>query len=176
MDILIQLIGILGVLASIISFQCKKHRSIMLFRSLNELFFAVQYLLLGAYTGMFMNILSSTRNFIFSKRVADGKKNTVPVIIFSALFLIFGLCTWQGPKSIMVVIAKILSSLAYGNKNPAVIRKITFVTSASWLIYNYSVFSIAGVICEALTLISIIVGIIRLDIFPALQKKKEPTA
>lgn len=83
-----------------------------------------------------------------------------------------GVAAWQGPKSILIIIAKILSTIAYGNKNTTVVRAIIFVTSTSWLVYNYMVFSIAGVICEAFTLVSLIAGVIRLDIIPRLKKNK----
>lgn len=75
MDIIIQLIGGLGIIASIISFQCKKHNSILLFRTLNEFIFAIQYFLLGAYTGMAMNLVGCVRNIIFTKQILQNKKN-----------------------------------------------------------------------------------------------------
>ncbi len=172
MDIIIQVIGGLGIIASVISFQCKDHRSILIFRTLNESIFALQYFLLGAYTGMIMNIVGSVRNVIFKRRVAVGKKTTVPIIFFSVMFVIFGIVFWQGPKSILIIIAKVLSTAAYGNKNPSIVRGIILITSTSWLIYNYAVFSIAGVLCEAFTLVSIIIGMIRLDIIPRFSKKE----
>ena len=172
MDIVIQLIGGFGILASIISFQCKKHNTILLFRTLNEFIFAVQYFLLGAYTGMIVNLVGCARNIIFAKQISKNKKTTVSVIIFSITFVVFGLAVWQGPKSLLIIVAKVLSTLAYGNKNTTIVRSIIFVTSTSWLIYNYCVFSIAGMLCEAFTLLSLIIGIIRLDIMPVLYKTK----
>ena len=172
MDVLVQCIGGLGILASLISFQCKKHSSILRFRTFNEILFAFQYLMLGAYTGGAMNIIGCVRNILFSKQVAKGKKTTVATVVFSIIFVIFGILTWQGAKSVLIIVAKVLSTVAYGNKNTTVVRSIIFVTSMSWLIYNYSVFSIAGVVCEAITLISLVVGIVRLDIMPRIAKKK----
>lgn len=168
----VQLIGIFGILASLISFQCKKHNSILCFRTFNEALFALQYLLLGAYTGGAMNIIGCVRNVLFARQVAKGKRTTAATVVFSIIFVIFGILTWQGAKSVLIIVAKVLSTVAYGNKNTTVVRSIIFVTSMSWLIYNYSVFSIAGVVCEAITLISLVVGIIRLDIMPRIAKKK----
>lgn len=170
MEIFIQLIGGIGVLASVISFQQKKHNSILFFRTLNESFFALQYFLLGAYTGMTMNLIGCVRNILFSKQVEKGKKTTATASVFCVLFFALGMVAWQGPKSILIIVAKILSTIAYGNKNTTIVRSFIFVTSTSWLIYNYCVFSIAGVICEAFTLVSLIIGVIRLDIIPRLKK------
>lgn len=170
MNLIIQLIGGLGIIASIISFQCKNHKSIMLFRTLNEFIFAIQYFLLGAYTGMAVNLVGCVRNQVFSMQVSKEKKTTVSVIIFSIFFVIFGFATWQGPKSILIIFAKVLSTLAYGNKNTTFVRGSILLTSTCWLIYNSFVFSVAGVLCEAFTLVSLIVGIIRFDIAPAVSK------
>ena len=172
MDIIIQLIGGLGIIASIISFQCKKHNSILFFRSLNEFIFAIQYFLLDAYTGMAVNLIGCIRNIVFTKQISKNKKTTISTIVFSLSFFIFGVFTWQGAKSILIIIAKILSSVAYGNKNTSIVRAIIFITCTSWLIYNYFVFSIAGMICEAFTLISLIIGVIRLDIIPRITKNQ----
>lgn len=172
MDIIIQIIGGFGILASIISFQCKKHNLILFFRTLTEFIFAIQYFLLGAYTGMIVNLVGCVRNLVFTKQISHNKKTTISVIIFSVMFIVFGLASWQGPKSILIIIAKVLSTLAYSNKNTTFVRSIIFVTSTSWLIYNCCVFSIAGVLCESFTLLSLIIGIIRLDIIPALSNKK----
>lgn len=170
MNLVIQLIGGLGVVASIISFQCKKHSSILFFRTLNEFIFAIQYFLLGAYTGMSMNLVGCIRNIIFINQVKNNKKTIVSSTIFCIMFFVFGLVSWQGKKSILIIFAKILSTIAYGNKNTTVVRIIIFLTSTSWLIYNYCIFSIAGIICEAFTLVSLIVGIIRFNIIPLLSK------
>ena len=172
MDFIIQLIGGLGIIASIISFQCKKHNSILIFRTLNEGIFALQYFLLGAYTGMAMNLVGCIRNIIFTKQIMQNKKTTTTTIVFGILFLLFGIFTWQGIKSIIIIMAKMLSTIAYGNKNTTIVRAILFITCSSWLIYNYYVFSIAGVLCEGFTLISLIIGVIRLDVIPALSNKK----
>ena len=176
MDVAVQLIGGFGILASLISFQCKKHNSILCFRTLNEAIFAIQYLMLGAYTGAVMNVIGCFRNMIFTKQISKGKRTTVATVIFAVIFFVFGILTWQGVKSILIIVAKMLSTVAYGNKNTTVVRSIIFITCTSWLIYNYCVFSVAGVICEAFTLISLLIGIIRLDIMPRLTKKKAVTA
>ena len=169
MQTTIELIGALGIIASIISFQCKKHNSILLFRTLNEFLFAIQYFLLGAFTGMAMDLVGCARNIIFTKQVEKGKKTTTSTVVFSILFFAFGIFTWQGAKSILIIIAKILSTLAYGNKNTTIVRVIIFITSSSWLVYNYFVSSYAGMLCEIFTLVSLIIGIIRLDIIPHLK-------
>ena len=173
LDIVIQLIGGLGIVASIAAFQFKKHGTVLVFRTLNEVFFAVQYFLLAAYTGAAASVIGVARNLIFKRRVEKGKETTPYIVVFSLLFLLFGILTWEGPKSILIIVAKVLSTVSYGNKNTTVIRVIGLVTTTSWLVYNWVVFSIAGVLCEAFTLVSLITGILRLDLLP--RRKPQET-
>lgn len=163
-NIVTEIVGILGIIAAVLAFQCKKHKNLMIFRTANELLFAIQYGMLGAFTGMAMNILGSTRNITFAYMV-DHKKNTIPArVIFSALITAFILFTWEGPKSLLSGISKIITTFAYGSSKTSLVRLLTIITSSSWLIYNLLVKSYAGVVCEILTLISIVMGIIRIDI------------
>ena len=72
-DIIIQSIGGIGLLCAVIAFQCKQHKNVMLFRTLNEIFFAIQYFCLASYTGVAMNLIGSARNIIFEIRVKKEK-------------------------------------------------------------------------------------------------------
>lgn len=163
-EIFIQVLGIIGIIASILSFQCKDHKRLMILRTVNEMFFAVQYGLLGAFTGMLMNLIGSTRNLVFAKMVEQKKDTKAMRVLFSVLFLVFVFFTWDGFKSILVGVAKVISTIAYGCNNTFIVRVLVLFTSSSWLIYNLSVGSLAGAVCEALTLISIVVALIRIDL------------
>ena len=164
MEFIIQTLGLLGIISSIISFQCKKHKPLMIFRTGNELFFALQYFFLDAYTGMAMNIIGCIRNIIFAKMVTKNKNTVSARIVFSILFLVFSFVTWAGFKSILIAVAKVLSSFAYGSSNTAFVRIMILITSVSWFAYNLIVKSYAGCICEFLTICSIIVGILQIDL------------
>lgn len=169
-NILLQGIGVLGVIASILSFQCRKHKPLVMLRSTNEFLFAIQYAMLGAYTGMAMNLVGVVRNLIFAKMVEKDKNTTFMSIFFSAMFLVFACFTWSGVKSILIGFAKVVSTFAYGSSKTSVVRILIFFTSAAWFIYNFLVKSYAGCICEFFTLCSIVVGIVRLDIMKLSKK------
>ena len=168
--VLVQGLGVLGIAASVIAFQCKKHKSIMIFRTANESFFAIQYGLLGAFTGMAMNIVGSIRNLIFARLVEKGK-STMPLrFVFSAAFVAFAIFTWDGVKSILVGVAKVVSTFAYGSSDTGVVRVLVLATTLTWWVYNLLVGSIAGVICETFTIVSIVVSLFRYGFRP----KTEP--
>ena len=171
MDIVIQIIGFLGIGLSLFSFRFKKHKHILLFRTINEMIFIIQYFLLGAFSGVFLNILGCIRNSIFSRRVEKNKDTKVLMIVFSLLFTAFGILTFEGIESIVLILAKVLSTVAYGNKNTTVLRIISFLTHIGYLLYNAAVFSLAGMLSDTLILISLFVAIARFDVYPKLKEK-----
>lgn len=161
--IIFQIIGFVGLLFSVLAFQCRSHKGIMIFRTLGELTFALQYFLLGAYTGGAMNLVGATRNALFASLVAHGRTTLPCQILFSTFFVAFGIVTWQGCISIPVICAKVVTTVAYGIKNPKILRLLTFPTSVCWLVYNICSRSLAGVLCELFTCLSLIIAFIRID-------------
>ncbi len=170
-ELFVQLLGYAGLFFAVLAFQCKKHKRVMLFRTLNELFFAVQYFCMGTYTGVVMNVVGSARNISFSLCVEKGKSTKFLQILFSALFFILGLLTSEGWVSLMIISAKIVTTIAYSIKNTRYIRLLTLPTSACWLAYNAVCGSTAGILCEIFTIASILTAIVRLDIMPRFKKQ-----
>lgn len=163
-SIMIHMIGLVGMMFNFVAFQCKKHSNIMIYKTTCEVIFAVQYFLFGAYVGTAMNIVGSVRNLVFAYLVAKGKTTKHFQCIFSVLFMVFGIFTWQGYVTLFMIAAKIVTTVAYGLHRNNILRLLTLPTSVCWLIYNYSSHSYEGALCEAFTVVSIITAIIRIDI------------
>ena len=185
-EIIVQTIGFLGTAFMLIATQFNTHGKIMIFKTLGSFSFCVQYLLMGAYTGMVMDIVGTIRNIVFAYNVRKDKSNKFWIFFFSTITVGAGVATlvltWStlvervswlagGNSSIALllavlvsiisIIAKLLSTIAYAFKDAHRIRMLTLPTSAGWLIYNVVVFTLAGIINESLTLISIIIAELR---------------
>ena len=171
MQILIRVFGVLGLILSIIPFQFKKHKHIVLCKMASCLAFSTQYFLSGpvAYAGAWMDLISAFRNFLFYKFV-EKKIPTLPVmIIFSVLVLCIGIATWEGWITLLAVIPKLITSISYGIKNEKVLRFVTLPSCLFWVAYNCIVGTYEAAIGDLLTFTSIIIAIYRYDI------KKENT-
>ena len=173
MPIIIQGIGVLALLANFVSFQMKKHHQIMFFRTMNEALFILQYFMLGALSGSVLNIVGCVRNVIFAKQVAKNRRTVFSTVLFCVIFTAFGIATFNGMASIMLIFAKVLSTVAYGNKNTTVVRVVSFITHIAYLIYNISVLSIAGAVGDLVLLVSLVLSISRLDILPRIKKGED---
>ena len=84
-----------------------------------------------------------------------------------------GYSSYGGVKSVMLIFAKVLSAVAYGNKNTTVVRVVSFTTHIAYLAYNLAVFSVAGAVGDAVLLVSLTIGIFRLDLLPHLRKSEK---
>ena len=184
-EFLVQVIGFVGIALNILSVQFNKHWQIMLLKTLGSMTFVLQYILLGAWVGMVMDLIGSIRNVIFTLNVKNGRSNKGWIIAFSIITFIAGLVTiittwdksigyasnWSKDPSIILIIAvsisiisivaKLLTTIAYGFKDPHRIRMINIPSNACWVVYNLVAFSIAGVINDLMCLGSIVIAEIR---------------
>ncbi len=160
--ILIQLIGFCAMAFGILSFQAKRRNTILLMQMTASILWAVQYLLLGAYTGVALNLVSIFRNLFFTKK---GKSRLVDSRLFPiavmTVFFIAGIATYDGAISLFPTAAMMISTIALYITEERSIRLLSLLVSPLWLIYNIKTGALAGAICETITLISIIVALIR---------------
>lgn len=92
-EIIVQLIGIVGIIAGLSALQCNKHSHALMLKMTEEASFGVQYLLLGGYTGAVLNTIGIFRNLIFTypgKRDMQ-KELKYARIILGILFAVLGL-------------------------------------------------------------------------------------
>lgn len=185
MDFFIQAIGFIGIALIIISVQFNVHWKIMLFRTLGSITFVIQYVFLGAWVGMVMDLIGCIRNVIFTYNVRSNKSNLFWIWFFSIFTFIAGVTTialtWEKSIgyasnwstnadvilivavsiSIISIVAKLLTTVAYGFKSPHVIRRLNIPSSACWIVYNVLAFSIAGAVSDLMSLASTIIAEIR---------------
>ncbi len=169
-QIIAQVIGFLGTIMVIFGMQQKQYKHIVICKIGNEFTSSVHYLLLGGWTGMCINLASCFTNGFYYFRIKNGKSTLPFQIAFSIMFVTVGALSWHGYISIFVVIAKLISSVALGIKNPRTIRILNLISNPCWLVYNIYMRSFAGMITDSLVILSVLIAVIRLDI---LGKKKE---
>lgn len=162
-DIIIQAIGFLALLAFMISYQIKSNRALFLIQMAGVVLFALQFMLLGAYSGCLSLFLTAIRNIMMSKYEKVGWiRNKICPVIICILFAVILVFTWAGPISMLAFIASAVSTMYYWTNDARKLRLANlFVSSPCWIIYDLIVGSIGGVISESFTMISIVVSIYR---------------
>ncbi len=179
MYITAQVIGILGMIANIISYQFKSKKNLLLCQFAGSALFAVNMFMLNAVMGGILNILGVVRALVYMKkdsiRIPVWILNTLFLCAYTASYVLLFTVLKADPTvknfilELMPVIGMSIMTLALSGDNSKTVRLVGIANSSCWLTYNCFNFTIGGILCEAFSLVSIISAVIRIDI----KRKKE---
>lgn len=138
---------------------------------LDSFCYFMQYLLLGAFSGAFTNIVGLIRILIFKyKSKYIFFQNKILLYIIIAIYLIIGMLTYNGLVSTLPTLGAIIYTSVLWQEDIKLIRIGTVIMILAYFIYNILVSAYIGAIAEGILLISSILSIIKLDV---LDKNKE---
>lgn len=176
-ELIAQIIGIVAMVFIIFSYQGKKQSSVITMQLVGSLFFGVNYLLLGAYVGALLNVMGVVRAvvFLFKEKLRADKWPWLVgfSLCYIATYVLNFTVLGKAPTvfnlliELLPVVGMVALNIGYMLKDAADVRKCGLVSSPAWLIYNIVIGSWGAILCEVFSLISIVVGIWRLD-----RKKK----
>lgn len=174
LEIVAQVVGIVAMVFNILSYQGKKQSTVITLQLFGASLFAVNFFMLGATIGGIMNIIAAVRAIVFVNKKRLRAESIWWLIAFIILFLTAYVLTFtvfgkaftliNALIELLPVIAMTVSTIGFRNGSAKAIRYWGLIGSPSWLIYNIFNLAIGAIICEVVSLISIIVGIIRYDI------------
>lgn len=161
-EYMVQAIGFLGVALFIVSYQIRSNRALFLCQLMGCIVFCVQFFLMGAYTGAISLIVNIARNLLLIKS-NDWKwaKSQVTLAAIILLLLVMTICTWAGWMSILPFVSVAVTSIGYWTQNAQKIRLSQLFGSPCTLLYDILVHTWGGAVCEAITILSIIISIVR---------------
>ena len=159
----VQALGFVALALQVLSMQAKSYKTMICMTVTSEILFGVQLIFLGAYTGAATNVMAGATNTIYYFCNKSGKKTTVLQFCFSGLFVAVGILTWAGPISLLVIMAKVISTVAHGINKPKFIRISRLISMPMWVVYDGLAGSIGGVINDLLVIASSIIGLVRHD-------------
>ncbi len=153
-----QIIGFVPMVLSYFVFYFNNRKSIITTKAISDLLWTVHFLMLGAYSGAFTNIVCAIRGFIFAQRGKKKWASSIVVPIFFCLFtLSVTLVSWAGFKSLLPVVGSCLGLIGYWCNDPKNIRKFNFPGLVLWLIYGILTLSLSTIICNIVSITSIII-------------------
>ena len=155
-----QSISIIAMVAIILSFQCKSNRRLVVVIGIGALLFAVSYFLLGQPSAAVFNIISVMCSIVCLK---DNLKNKFIFGIIVTLYLAATCFTFNGWWSLVLMAAQLAGSYSIIFRSGTFIRNMRFFfVSPVWLINNTVMcFTVGGIICEIITMLSVVVSFIR---------------
>ena len=158
-----QSFGIISTAFFLFSYQVKSNKSLYLMQAAGCGTFAIQYLLLGAYSGCLSQVFVIVRNLLLSKYNQWAwvrSRAWVPVFIIIAL--IITRLTWNGPLSLIPLLVMISGTIGLWTNNAGLIRLVglTFI-SPPWIVYDCVIGAYSAIINEVLVIVFVLYSIYR---------------
>ena len=155
-----QIVSVIAMMAIILSFQCKSNKKLAFVYGTGATLFAVSYFMLGQPSAALYNIISAIFSIMCLKEKYKTKLNFGIIV---ALFIVATYFTFENWWSLILMSAVIASAYSMMFKSGKFIRNIRFFyISPVWLINNTVMcFTIGGMICEIITMTSVIISFIR---------------
>ncbi len=166
--VLSQVFIIINYVFLVMTYQVKNRKNILIFNFASIIATGISYIFLSAYSGLAMVIVATIRNIIFmidEKKNGKSDKNTTKDYIILAVLLVIlissAILTYNGFLSMMSVAATMLYTYSVWQKNTKVYKILGIPVGIFWIVYNFYIFSIFGIILETILCVSAIVGYIR---------------
>ena len=158
--IVAQIISIAGMGLNILSYQCKKDRHLLFMLGAAGLMFFISFTLLGSAVSAWYNLI----NVVRIAAILNKKTHTKPMFwVMCAVYTLVGVLAYDGPWGFALLFSQYVGTYATWFKDGATIRKLqSLLLSPIWLINNsLIVFSLGGILCEAFSIISVIISFVR---------------
>ena len=162
-----QIMGIIALVILIVSFQINNKKRLLTLQIFSSLFFALQYLFLGAISGCLMNLMTSIRNIVFRKF-----KNVICLIIIIAIMITMSIFSYNGLISLLPGIAVIIYSIALWQDNLTITRITEVISCLLFIIYNIKFYAISGIISTIIEMVFAMIAIYRFDLRKEPEKEK----
>lgn len=174
LELIAQIIGIIAMCFNVFSYQQKNAKQVFLMQMIGSALFGINYFMLGATIGGVLNIVAVLRAIIYYNG-EKVKSNHIGYFIFFTLAYIASyvltftvlnkpFTLYNAMVELLPVIAMIALNIGFKIGSSKAIRRFGFIASPCWLTYNIVNMAIGAIICEAISIISIFIGMLRHDV------------
>lgn len=156
-----QILGIVAIILGFISYQVRTQRQLLLMQTLVAVVFGAHYFLIGAYSGMAMNLVNIFRNAAYDYRERKGVRSRLIPLSFVAIQVFICALTWEAWYSVFVLLGIGINTYCMSFSDPQNVRKSILITSPLVLTYDIFAHSIGGSVYESVSIVSAFIGILR---------------
>ena len=169
MKLAANIIGITAVAMFVFSYQCKTRRGILLLNAGSRVFYVLQYLLLGAFSGAVLDITALAVSLL-AQRKDNGWSKAHPgltILGANAFIIAMGLLCWQDVFSLLPIAGVLFETGALWLNKERQIRFVSFFGAPFWLAYNLIFGAYGSMVGNVMTMVSIGIAIVRYDVLMA---------
>lgn len=125
--------------------------------------------MLNGYTGAAMSFIMILRDITLlmqelkkSKGKEINKKLDISILIITVILIVaLTIFTYNGPLSLLSVVATLITTFSLWQKNTKMYKILGIIAGILWLSYNIFIMSIMGIILETILLICSTIGYIK---------------
>ena len=166
LPIVAQIIGFVAVGLYLLSYQLKKRSHIVGVTFVSNIFYVLQYFLLGAFSGAVMDIASTAASFLAARKNAPRIKKYTKRVALSTILMIavIGLAMAIVQRDwieLLPVAGAIFQTIGLWCDNEQSIRKFGLCGAPFWLVYNFISKAYGPALGSAFAMISIVVSLAR---------------
>lgn len=155
MNIASLIIGIIAFIFFGISLLQKDVKNILIWQIIANVFYAIQYFLIGGYSAVAMNFLNIARSIVFFIFINKNKKISIEAfIIFIIMTIFLGIFTFDGYRSLLPTFICLLYTYATYQNNLFVTRIIYLATAFIWIYYNTVIRAYTGLLGNSFEIVS----------------------
>ena len=154
-------LGIVAVILGFVSFQMKTPGRILLFQIVTASVFALHYLLIGAPTAVWLNLLAAVQCTVYYLLGRRGGAGRIVPRLFAAAVVVASILTWTGWYTLLIMVGLAINALSLSFSRAQSIRMAQFVKTPTCFLYNLLVLSLGGAVYEAAVFLSSLIGVLR---------------
>ena len=143
------------------SYQVNSQRKLLIIQIFATIVSAISFLVLGAWTGLAMNIVAVLRNIAYYNKDKKIFSHKCVPFVFAAVMVVFGVLTWTHWYCVLSVAGLVINTLALSSPSAQLIRKSILVTSPMVLLYDVLAGNYIEAVKELIAIVSAVIGIIR---------------
>ena len=129
MEIAAGIFGALGIVVNLMIYQQTTSRRVLLFKLLSDVVWAVQYLLLGAYTGFGIACIAVLRESVFYRVNRKSRTGVAFLSLFTLTSLLCAVFTWSSAASLLPAAASVISVFGFYFAIPRLSRMLALPIS-----------------------------------------------
>lgn len=176
--IISQAAGLFGILFSVLIYQQRTHRGMLILKMSADIMWLVQYLLLGGYTGVAVTCIALCRSTVFYFYEKKGRTAPKPwLIAFIIAAVVSTVFTWKNFLSVFPAIGSIIAVISFWQRKPRNTVYFSYAVSAFMLVYHiFATHSVSATVNEFLSVGSSSIALIRGRIKENKAKKETKNA
>ena len=155
--------GYIAIVASMLIYQQKTRKNLLICKAVADVLWIIHYFLLGGYTGAIVTCVALVREVVFFRTDLRSKNSKLILACFLCVSVVCAALTWGNIFSVFAMLGSLLSIVSFWLGEPKVSRIMAFPISGCMLIYGVANGSVAVLINEVLVMISSVIGILQHD-------------